>query len=277
MKIVTIVNETYTDMAHNFYLQLKNFDIHKNFIVYCDNKKTLKKFKKLNLDCESRCFVATLPNNYLHLLECDNNIQSWDHPKWSMLQVIKHDIVHSLLCEYPNENVLLTDTDIIIFDNPIPGIEYLLSNVKNPYNLPLNFLVKHYYHWKRDYSKINQQQYGGHCRSIVNTGFMVFKNSEETRSHVRKYYENIVSLDYNNKCNAEGCSNVDENIITDYIENNRVQCKEMPNWLNTLSDMGHVYDVEEVLGFNIKPKTYHITFTPNKKVDFLKNCGAWLL
>lgn len=287
MKIISLINETYVHIANNFYLQLQKFNCHNELIIYCDSVKTLDKVKSLNLDCESYVYEPVLQNQWLHLL--NNEIPStivdgvphpahtaWADPKWTLLQIIKHDIVYKYLTDNPTKNVLLMDMDMVVFRNFIPEVDYLIQSNKNWNNLPIKFLTKHYLNVTKDFSKSGQNQFSGMCKSIVNTGFIGFVNSEETRNHIKNYYHNMVQLNLADKCGGHiSCQNVDEILITKYIEDNIIQCREIPDHINMLSDIGHIYNHSDIM--NIKPATYHVTFSVDTKVNFIKSCGAWLL
>jgi hypothetical protein len=287
MKIISLINETYTHIAHNFYLQLQKFNFHNELIIYCDSAKTLDKIKNLNLDCESYVYKPLLPNRWLYLLDQDipstivdgipqPSHEAWGHPKWTLLQIIKHDIVYKYLKDNPTQNVLLMDMDMVVFRNFLPEINYLIESNKNWNNIPVKFLTKHYLNVNKDFSKFGASQFSGMCKSIINTGFIGFVNSKETRDHIKNFYQNMTQLNLTNKCDGEiSCQNVDELIITKYVEDYIVQCREIPDQINMLSDIGHIYNSLDIM--NIKPATYHVTFALDTKVNFIKSCEAWLL
>ena len=281
MKILSITDINYIQYAHNFYLQLKKYNLHKKWILYCDTQETLDSVMALNLDCDIRLHKQTLPNRWAdhpHFLpvkaenRTNTNIVDASDGYYVAINLFKQEMIYNYLNEYKNCDVIYSDLDVAVFgDFVTPLTEIIESNVGHEVKR-LNFGFKHYIIVRRDLDR--DPQYSGWNRSLVNCGFMFFVNSEDTRRYISEYHKEITDQNLGENCGYKYCGNVDEIVLTNFIEKNICTTIEIPDQINMIRGLHCFWTPQQILNF--KPLTYHTIFTSCKK-EFLQSLGAWHL
>lgn len=277
MKFVTLINSQYSDIAINFYHQLKKINQQDNFVVYCDSVECKNKIAS-SIPCENYLYVPSLTNlnNLIIKKQQNTSVLKPSTSAYSILNVIKHDVMYQYLTKNPNEqHVLLVDTDIIIFDDFTTDLVTMLSyGFKCNYEEePSIFAFKYYLHFNRDL--LYQLYYGK--KHIVNTGFMLCKNTDETLKIIEKYYTYMSGLVIN-----DFSSNIDELIITHITETNHFGAVSIPDQVHMVSDAGTIYLPKHIPMLKKCTKSFHITFNQYKsvnldKITFMKQAGEWLI
>ena len=270
MKFLTFITEPYVDLAHNLFLQLQKFDLHHNLIVFCDNQHTFDLFSKKNLNCDTRVYKPRLNNFNLHTFplgkQSDQQFPGTFH--YSKIISLKQDAAYQVLLEDRNNPyVTILDVDLIIFDNFVPDLIYYMNypHKHDKYNIVANFALKYYLNNNRN--PLTNEWRGK--KSVVNTGFMCFSNSNSTLRHIEKYYEMITQF-----VSTTNTFNIDETMLTHYIENTDVVVVDLPDYINICSNTSHMYKSEDIEHIKFLTKTYHVTFVSDKK-SFLKETNNW--
>jgi len=276
MKFITLVNNQYSDIAHNFYIQLQKINRHRDFVIYCNNNATLNTMLSKNLDCTIELYSPKLYNQNFELIHTSftDNISKPDTKNYSILNVIKHDVVYDYLTKNPQEKyVLLVDTDIIIFDDFVDDLISIMD-WKLSVNIdiePLIVAVKYYLHFNRD---LLHKIYFGK-KNMINTGFMLFHNTERTLKLIRKYYSFM-----SNFVLDEFSMNIDELLVTNILELEHIGVSNIPDSIHMVSDVSRIYKPSDIEQLKNKTKSFHLTFTIDQKIskiDFLKQSNYWFL
>ena len=278
MKLVTFINLAYVDFAHNLYLQLKKLNIHENLIIYCLNKETLTQILSYDLNCEAKIYTPQLfKNEDLKISINENN--PWSGTKeYTTYQFIKQDCFYQSLLN--DEFVCLIDADMIVFENFIPSVENLMLNQRKFYDKEhVLFALKYYMSININMDMSASYLYGWCGQTqIVNCGFQVGQNYDETLKCVEEYcelYKPHIGKTHHN---------IDEIIITNYFASNLFYSHNVgwsiprvcsiPDHINSLNNCGEIYTAEQVL--NLRCKTFHPTYCHNK-INFIKECNQWFL
>lgn len=279
MKLITFISSSYVDMAHNFYLQLKNFNLHKDFVIYTDNAFTADLLANKNLDCEYKIYKPELGmmDRYLYLLNHNENeiIRAGGGLKYALMNHLKHDIVYQELLKIPEDDIMmLIDTDIIIFDDFTQDIINLIHYPhKTARKYPCSFAIKYYLNANLVANKYRRFDHYLGKKVLMNGGFMGFYNSPINHNFIKHYYNQLCSYELTNIG-----ANSDEIILTNFLETRDINICSIPDSINILSDNGHFYQPGDIEYLKKITKTFHITYAPGStKVDFLKQSGYWFL
>jgi len=272
MKFLTFITDPYVDLAHNLYLQLEKFGLNTKLIVFCDNENTFHKFAKKNLACECRVFRPRLHNFNLITFplsqQHDQQFPGTFH--YSKIISLKQDAAYQVLSEDRNNKyVTILDVDLIIFDNFVDDLIYYMEypHKHDAHGHIANFALKYYLNNNRN--PLNNEWKGK--KSVVNTGFMCFHNSNSTLRHIEQYYRMITQF-----VSTTETYNIDETMLTYYIEKSNIDVVDLPDYINICSNTAHMYqqqDIEHIKGLT---KTYHVTFTSDK-IGFMKYTNNWYL
>ncbi len=273
MKIITFINYAYVDIAYNLYLQLKCFNRHKDFIVFCSDEETRLKFIERSHECIVTTYKPMLLQQYSNRFEhyIKNKEFAATHNKstsYSIYQFLKHDCLYQSVLEY-NE-ICLLDADTIIFEDFVDELLYWMNNTRRfIYGIPSEIGIKYYLNIRSgvDISKPESLYKWLGKEQIVNTGFMYVHKSENSLNHI-KNYSNLFPAHF------DQLYNIDEWIITEYFRNIIDNTTSISDQINLVSNAGIIYTPQQVL--KIKPMTFHPTFT-HDKVQFFKDCNHWLL
>jgi hypothetical protein len=282
MKLVTFINLAYSELAYNLYLQLKKLNIHENLVIFCLNIDTLNHVQKYNLDCEVKLYKPLLFANQKISDSLDKNDPWTGTIDYTTCQFVKQDCFYQSLLN--NEFVCLIDADMIVFDNFIDDLKNLMLNQRkfihhhgqDEYVL---FALKYYSGLNINMNMSASYLYGWCGQSqIVNCGFQVAQNYDETLKCVEEYcelYKPHIGKTHHN---------IDEIIITNYFAT-RLFHSDKVGWgiprlcsisdqINSLNNIGEIYTPEQVLNLNCK--TFHPTHCGDK-INFIKQCGQWFV
>lgn len=270
MKLITFITEAYVDLAHNLYLQLEKFGLNTRLIVFCDNEHTFNLFIRKKLACEARVYVPRLHNFNLQTFplvkQPDQQQPGTFH--YSKIISLKQDAAYQVLLEDRNNKyVTIIDVDIIIFDNFVEDLIYYMEYPfkHDAHGQIANFALKYYLNNNRN--PLNNEWKGK--KSVVNTGFMCFHNSNYTLQHIERYYRMITQF-----VSTTDTYNIDETMLTYYIETSNINVVDLPDYINLCSDTTHMYQPEDIDRIKALTKTFHVTFT-NNKVGFMKATNNW--
>lgn len=277
MKLVTFISSSYIDMAHNFYIQLMKFDMHKDFIIYVDNANTADMLASRNLNCEYKIYKPELGymEQHAHLLQYNENdiIKPGHGLKYALMNHLKHDVAYQELIKLPEDDILiLIDTDMIIFDNFLADIKnIMLYPRKISGNYPCSFAIKYYLNSLLTVSKYRRFDHFLGRKVLMNGGLMGFYNSPVNHNFMRHYYGLLCSFELSNIG-----ANSDELIVTEFLETRDINICSIPDRINILSDSGHFYTPHDMQHLKNITKSFHITYCKDK-VQFLKESGYWHL
>lgn len=270
MKIVTFINGFYADIAHNLYLQLEKIDRHKDLIIYCDNYKTANALRFKKLLCKIVVYVPYLGHDSMILLRDKRATAGYGSINYALLNFIKHDVVYqeirkTSVADY-SKYILYLDSDMIINADFIPDLVDIMEAQKQGYSGPANIGIKYYLNDNKNPSL----HYNNHIgrRMIANCGFMVFFNHETTMQIIVNYYKLMQSFNVN-----QDSWNVDEIVLTDYLDNHPVNVCSIPDSINMLSDCANIYRLNDIRGLHTK--SFHLTFYSDKK-SILMGLNQWL-
>lgn len=267
MKIVTFINGFYSDIAHNLYLQLKKINRHKDLTIYCDSTHTAEYLAKKNLSCKIRTYVPFLGHDSMNLLTDKRASAGYNSINYALLNFIKHDIVYQEIRKESvfDQYILYMDSDMIVNADFIPDLEKLMNAQKMGGGSTI-LGIKYYMNFNKNPTKTQNNHIG--MRMIVNCGFMVFLNHESTLGVIVDYYKLMQSFNI-----TKHSSNIDEIVLTDYLDNNMVSVCSIPDSINMLSDCSNIYQIQDIRGLHTK--SFHLTFYSDKK-GMLMGLNQWL-
>ena len=271
MKLITFINHAYISLAHNLYLQLKKFNLHNDLIIYTSSDATYKDLLKLNLECDVKKYVPLLFKDYYQSDLCSDDLSKcgYGNNSYSTFQFLKHDCLYQTLEKH--KYVCLLDTDTLIFSNFIENLKNLMEEkYKFGYCTTSMFAFKYYLNMNIGLDINSPSLYhwiGKH--SMINTGFMGSYQSDQTLKIIREYCELFIPHIGKNS------GNIDEQILTKYFSEKTLNICSVPDNINTLSNCGYIYTPYEIK--KLKCDTFHPTFVTSDKVDFIKECGYWLI
>ena len=269
MKFISITDLSCANMAYNLYLQFKSFNLQDLLSIHASDDITYRYLKGKDANINLYLYEPYLYNKHIDLLKSGNKNQ-----KYSLLQMVKHDIAAFFL-DHTNDHVFIIDTDLIIFNKDFTiHLDHLFNYISTPLNKDINILAKIYLNFQVLH-KPDTIHFGNCYNPLVNGGFIGYRNIPSSKVAIRELYKQMQQFDLINNCNwVDGCLNIDEIILTNYLTTSNIGLTRIPDWLNTLSDHGHVYSPSEVL--SQQPMTYHTTFCKNKE-QFIKDCNKWLV
>lgn len=269
MKFISITDLSCADMALNLYLQFKLFNLEDFLLIYTWDKATHNYLKKQDSNINVYLYQPYLDNKYIDLLKSSD-----DYQRFCLLQIMKHDMA-ALVLDDTNDHVFILDTDIIIFNKDFyTHLDYISNNISTHLNKDINIMSKIYLNFQVLY-KPDTINFGNCYCPLINGGFMGYRNIPSTKIFIREIVEQMQQFDLNNNCNwVHGCLNIDEITLTNQLTSSNIGLKIIPDWLNTVSDHGHVYSPKEIM--SQQPMTYHATFCADKR-KFIKDCNKWLI
>ena len=94
-KILTFTTLPYLKLVHNFYLQLKKFNLNDKYVIYCDNQLTAKHTKDILPDCEIHVYKPSVPvpNELIELFNStENEALGPLNKKYTYINFAKHDL-----------------------------------------------------------------------------------------------------------------------------------------------------------------------------------------
>lgn len=271
MKLITFINRAYVSITYNLYLQLKQFNLHKNLLIYASSDKTFDDLSKLNLKCDIKKYTPLLFKDSYHPDLCSDNFSKCGHgdTSYTSLQFLKHDCLYQTLLD--NKYVCLLDADILVFANFIENLKKVMDTKhKFGYDTTSLFGFKYYLNVNVA-TDLNSSNLYGWCgkHHIINTGFMSVYYSNETFNMIEEYC-NLFTPHF-----SKNSTNLDEHILTKYFSNKMVNVCSITDNINTLSNSGYIYTPDEIKILNCD--TFHPTFANIDKVEFIKQCGRWLV
>ena len=229
-KIITVCNYGYSDYTLNLYESMKKCNdsqITDNFVCICFDEKSSEKMNSHNI------------NNILWKNESiSEEKQKYGKDGWIDMMTAKMDAINMFLKK--GEDIILTDSDIVWFKNPIPYIKSVLENhYKNNKFPEMLFQVD---------SKYDQESI------CLCGGFHYCKSTEKT-------------IDLFNT------NNLDKNIyqkeqpyINDFIMKNRIPVGLLDRTLFPNGSFWYEYSEK------IKDKAYivHFNWTKENKMEIMK-------
>jgi hypothetical protein len=267
MIIVTFINEFYVEIAYNFYLQLKKINREKNLIIFCDSRKTMQYFKDRKITCDLEIYKPLIARHDISLLRSKESKSGHNSIDYALINFIKHDIVYQVLRrEARTPYVTYMDSDMIINADFVPDLISLMNSPKDGYSGSALIGIKYYLNYNKTPLKTYNQYIGR--RMIVNCGFMIFHNNESTLRIIYDYIKFMESFNV-----YESAGNIDEILLTDYLDHHMINICVIPDSINMLSDCGYIYPLNEIRGLHTK--TFHLTFYGDKKGPLL-GLNQWL-
>lgn len=271
MKIITFINYAYIDLVHNLYLQLKQFNLHKDFIIYCTDYDTANTLTNQIVDreCEvlqySPLLLKEVLTNYQQHL-CNKQLSSTttaDSDSYAIYQFLKHDAFYQTLLKH--DQICFIDADMIIRHNFVTTLQQYIQNNTSPTTFGFKYYLNIRQSINTEYPHKLYQWIGK--EQLINTGFIYAKQSDKSLQHVQNYCQLFIP-------HFGARNNLDEMILTVYFRNVIENIVPIPDHVNLISNSGIVYTPQQVLELN--PLTFHPTFTADK-ISYIKQCNHWFL
>lgn len=280
MKIVTIISKHYIDIAYNLYLQLSEFSMNKELIIYVTDNNTYEQLLSKQLDCTILLYKSKW--NYLKFIPNSQDDKSKLMIESGLnrrkISVAKFDAVIQCLDSY-KENILLLDSDHAIFDNFISELEILINNKqkggradqKNTVAIKLysNLCINTDNNISID--NVTNIEYTNEIKPTVNAGFVYFSYSHESYEILYYILYTTYKYLYDQKCPP----NIDEHLLYNYLTKNHVPYSIIPDQINMLNNMTDWYPPEQIISV-YKCKTFHVLFVPDK-IQYLRWLNRWLV
>lgn len=243
MKIITLGDKQYVPFIINSYRNLKQINRHNDLTVLCVCEETVYKIKQFEPECDA---IHYKKDN----IDTSNNSNYWVYN--GLLQYLKILGIKEYTKKYGK--VFYLDSDVAIFEDFISKIDNLLDNH--------SFAFKFY----RQKDRFNSDKY----RTLINSGTVGVKDSRDCDLFFEYFEKNIIDK-------PTPTMNLEEYIMTDFIEENQVNYCTIDDNLNLVNSEDRIYTLNEVI--NISPLSFHPTFCtkPGSKQQFITNLNKWFV